>query len=97
MTFPRMTREQARKLSVAEQHEWFQQQRSRRSVLKGGIVGAGSLLGVEPSSECRDRHRRHPDPAVVADPAAKVPARQRIGRRPLRPAHLLWGSTPSAR
>jgi hypothetical protein len=39
-----MTRERARTLSVAEQHEWFRQQRSRRSVLKGGIVGAGSLV-----------------------------------------------------
>jgi hypothetical protein len=40
-----MTREVAKKLSIAEQHEWFQQQRSRRAVLKGGIVGAGSVIG----------------------------------------------------
>jgi Calcineurin-like phosphoesterase/Purple acid Phosphatase, N-terminal domain len=39
-----MTREVAKTLSLAEQHEWFQQQRSRRAVLKGGIFGAGSVL-----------------------------------------------------
>jgi hypothetical protein len=44
MTFARMSREQAKKLSIAEQHEWFQQQRSRRAILKGGLVGAGSVL-----------------------------------------------------
>src|ERR1700678_3295295 len=44
MTFKRMTRAQAKTLTVAEQHEWFQQQRSRRAVLKGGVAGAGSLL-----------------------------------------------------
>jgi hypothetical protein len=44
MTFTRMTQEQAKNLSIAEQHEWFRQQRSRRAVLKGGVVGAGSLL-----------------------------------------------------
>ena len=41
----RMTRDVAKKLSLAEQHEWFQQQRSRRAVLKGGIVGAGTMIG----------------------------------------------------
>jgi hypothetical protein len=40
-----MTLEVAKKLSLAEQHERFQQQRSRRAVLKGGIIGAGSVLG----------------------------------------------------
>ena len=32
------------KMSVAEQHEWLQTQRSRRSMLKGGLVGAGALI-----------------------------------------------------
>jgi hypothetical protein len=44
MTPTRMTREMASSLSVAEQHDWFQKQRSRRSVLKGGIVSAGSVV-----------------------------------------------------
>jgi hypothetical protein len=44
MTFKRMTREVARDLSIAEQHEWFRTQRSRRALLKGGLAGAGALL-----------------------------------------------------
>jgi hypothetical protein len=44
MSTNRMTRDIARKLSLAEQHEWFQQQRSRRSVLKGGAAATGALL-----------------------------------------------------
>jgi hypothetical protein len=39
-----MTPEVAKKLSIAEQHHWFQQQRSRRAILKGGIAGAGTLV-----------------------------------------------------
>jgi hypothetical protein len=39
-----MTREVAQRLSIAEQHEWFVQQRSRRTVLKGGVATAGALL-----------------------------------------------------
>jgi hypothetical protein len=41
-----MTRELARKLSLAEQHEWFRQQQSRRTVLKGGLAGAGAVVAV---------------------------------------------------
>jgi Purple acid Phosphatase, N-terminal domain len=44
MTRVRMTPDVAKKLSVAEQHHWFQQQRSRRAILKGGIAGAGSIV-----------------------------------------------------
>lgn len=39
-----MTPEQAASLSTAEQHEWFQKlTSSRRSLLRGGLVGAGVL------------------------------------------------------
>jgi hypothetical protein len=44
MTPQRMTKEVAKTLSLAEQHEWFQQQRSRRAILKGGLAGAGAML-----------------------------------------------------
>jgi hypothetical protein len=44
MTPARMTPEIARTLSLAEQHEWFQQRRSRRSLLKGGLAGAGAMV-----------------------------------------------------
>jgi Purple acid Phosphatase, N-terminal domain/Calcineurin-like phosphoesterase len=40
----RMTRDIAQQLTIAEQHEWFQQQRSRRAVLKGSLAGAGALM-----------------------------------------------------
>ena len=41
---PKMTPEQAASLSMAEQHEWFQQLTAgRRSLLRGGLVGAGVL------------------------------------------------------
>jgi hypothetical protein len=40
----RMTREQASRLSAAEQHEWFRRATSRRSLLRGGAIGAGAAL-----------------------------------------------------
>jgi hypothetical protein len=39
-----MDRETAKQLSLAEQHEWFQKKRSRRNVLRGGLIGAGALV-----------------------------------------------------
>jgi hypothetical protein len=44
MTSKRMTPAVAKELSIAEQHEWFRNQRSRRALLKGGLAGAGALL-----------------------------------------------------
>src|ERR1700683_5178736 len=35
--------EDLKRMSVAEQHDWLQQQRSRRSLLKGGLAGAALL------------------------------------------------------
>ncbi len=40
----RMTREQASQLSAAEQHEWFRRATSRRSLLRGGAIGAGAAI-----------------------------------------------------
>ncbi len=31
-------------MSVAEQHDWLQRQRSRRNVRKGGVTGAASVV-----------------------------------------------------
>jgi hypothetical protein len=42
----RMDREQFDRLSMAEQHEWFRSTQSRRSVLRGGLVGAGAALAA---------------------------------------------------
>jgi hypothetical protein len=44
MTKQGMTPEQAARLSVAEQHAWFRSATSRRSMLRGGLVGAGAAL-----------------------------------------------------
>src|ERR1700690_3211571 len=44
MTTSRMTPEQAKRLSLAEQHDWFRRVTSRRSLLRGGAVGAGALI-----------------------------------------------------
>jgi hypothetical protein len=38
-----MTPEIARTLSAAEQHEWFRNVTSRRSLLRGGLVGVGAV------------------------------------------------------
>jgi len=43
MTNFRMTPEQAKRLSLAEQHDWFRRATSRRSLLRGGMVGAAAL------------------------------------------------------
>ena len=43
MTTSKMTPEQAARLSMAEQHEWFRAATSRRSMLRGGLVGAAAI------------------------------------------------------
>jgi 3',5'-cyclic AMP phosphodiesterase CpdA len=46
---PKMTPELAQTLSAAEQHEWYQRATSRRSMLRGGLVGAvgaGALVAA---------------------------------------------------
>src|SRR5258707_12130315 len=43
----KMTPDVARTLSAAEQHEWFRSRTtSRRSLLRGGLVGAGAVAGA---------------------------------------------------
>jgi hypothetical protein len=83
-------------MSVAEQHEWLQSKRSRRTVLKGGLAGAGALLagpalgaGIA-SAETPSRRARKASPVVLrhADtaPGASV---QPFGR------HVAFGSDPA--
>lgn len=38
-----MTPEQASRLTLAEQHEWYRRLASRRTLLRGGVAGAGAL------------------------------------------------------
>src|SRR5258708_6037130 len=40
-----MTPEQARKLSLAEQNEWFRRATSRRNLLRGGIAASAAAAG----------------------------------------------------
>ncbi len=40
----KMTPEVAQTLSAAEQHEWYRKAISRRSLLRGGLVGAGAVV-----------------------------------------------------
>src|ERR1700735_166773 len=44
MTSSRLTPEQASRMSLAEQHEWFRRATSRRALLRGGALGAGAAL-----------------------------------------------------
>jgi Purple acid Phosphatase, N-terminal domain/Calcineurin-like phosphoesterase len=44
MTPSRMTPEEAKRLSLAEQHDWFRSATSRRSLLRGGVIGAGAAI-----------------------------------------------------
>ena len=39
-----MTPEQAKRLTLAEQHEWYRRLTSRRTLLRGGVAGAGALV-----------------------------------------------------
>jgi Purple acid Phosphatase, N-terminal domain/Calcineurin-like phosphoesterase len=43
MTTSGMTPEQAARLSLAEQHEWYKHATSRRTMLRGGLVGAAVI------------------------------------------------------
>ena len=92
-----MDRETAKKLSLAEQHEWFHQQRSRRAILKGGLLGGGSMLaGValvgRPAGATAALTRSSPRPSptlissiVPANASGVIP----FGR------HIAYGSDPS--
>jgi hypothetical protein len=68
MAIKRMTPDIAKNLSLAEQHEWFQQRHSRRSILKGGILGAGTLVA---------------GPALLARTAQAVEAAGRPAQAPM--------------
>ena len=68
MAIKRMTPDIAKHLSLAEQHEWFQQRHSRRSILKGGILGAGTLVA---------------GPALLARTAQAVEAAGRPAQAPM--------------
>jgi hypothetical protein len=56
-----MTPEQAQRLSLAEQHEWFRRATSRRSLIRGGAVTAGAALAAPALlSGTADAATKHP-------------------------------------
>jgi len=92
----RMTPEQAKKLSAAEQHEWFRRVTSRRALLRGGALGAGALiagpalLGGSAAAATRGRPARRGAPGLLtrADaPSGKVVPN--VGR------HVMFGADPA--
>jgi hypothetical protein len=85
-------------MSVAEQHDWLQSQRSRRTVLKGGLAGAGALLAGPvlgtsvASAETKPRLRAKPKPTpTLLRRADTVPGSvvQPFGR------HIAFGQDPA--
>jgi hypothetical protein len=73
-----MTPEIARTLSAAEQHEWFRAATSRRSLLRGGLVGVGAVAV---------------GPALLGGSASAAPVRSARGASLLMKAERPNGTT----
>ena len=95
MTSKRMTPDQAKRLSIAEQHDWFRRATSRRSLLRGGVISAGvlaaapALLGGSAGAAVGSPAKRTPMLLASADVpnGAGVPA---FGR------HIAFGADPTS-
>jgi hypothetical protein len=85
-----MNPEQAKQLSLAEQHEWYRRATSRRSLLRGGAVGAGALIA---------------GPAIMAGSAAAATTKKTPtllskasypngGAIPVTGRHVMFGADP---
>jgi hypothetical protein len=91
-----MTPEQAGQLSLAEQHDWHAARHSRRTILRGGLIGAGALAGTALAGNA----------VAVADPAAKasapavnvVAAGERVTGSAVAPygRHINFGADPTS-
>ena len=100
MTTSKMTPEQAARLSMAEQHHWFRSVTSRRSMLRGGLVGAAAVAAGPALLSV---------PALAAGTPSAAPAGSTVGGASLlsqaeRPAgssvvpfarHVAFGADPS--
>jgi hypothetical protein len=89
-----MTPEVARRLSIAEQYEWFQRQRSRRAVLKGGLAGVGAAI-LGPA--LLDQPAGAATPGSVPSPTALFTA-ERVNGSGVVPfgRHLSFGADPTS-
>src|SRR5580692_3845829 len=97
MTSSRLTPEQASRMSLAEQHEWFRRATSRRALLRGGALGAGAalagpaLLAGTASAATAATRTRKSTPALVTKgdwaPGSYLPP---FGK------HIAFGADPSS-
>jgi Calcineurin-like phosphoesterase/Purple acid Phosphatase, N-terminal domain len=90
-----MDRATAEKLSLAEQHDWFRQQRSRRAVLRGGLAGAGVLLAgpaLLGGTAVADTPKGKPSGLTF------LPGAPRVSGKSVAPfgRHLAFGADPSS-
>lgn len=91
-----MTPEQASRLSLAEQHEWFRRATSRRSLLRGGAIGAGAALagpalltGTADASTTRSAARKATPHLITRGQGPTGSSLAPFGR------HLAYGADPT--
>jgi hypothetical protein len=91
MTSNNMTPEQAARLSLAEQHEWFRRATSRRALLRGGLVGAGALAAGPSLMSATASASTHANSASLVAKADYVNGATVVpfGR------HLIFGADPT--
>jgi hypothetical protein len=90
-----MTPQEAKRLSLAEQHEWFRKATSRRSLLRGGVIGAGAAIAgpallTQSAAAVSVRPARLSTPALLARP--DQPGGQFV---PPFGRHIAYGADPT--
>ena len=99
MTTSGMTPEQAARLSLAEQHEWYKNATSRRTMLRGGLVGAAVIAG--PALSVGSASASTGSTAPAASPSNSASLLQKADRptgSTVAPfgRHLAYGTTPTS-
>ena len=96
MTSSRMTPEQASRLSLAEQYEWFRRATSRRALLRGGAIGAGAAI-AGPALLAGTASASTAGSAVKATPALLTTSSGSLGSY-LAPfgRHIAYGADPTS-
>ena len=94
MPIKKMTPDIAKTLSLAEQHEWFTQRHSRRAMLKGGLLGAASLVAgpavLSRTAQVVDAAGRTAPTLLASTTPAKASGVVPFGR------HISFGPDPSS-
>jgi 3',5'-cyclic AMP phosphodiesterase CpdA len=90
-----MTPDQAKRMSLAEQHEWFRNATSRRSLLRGGVIGAGAAI-AGPALLAQSASAATTRPARLSTPALLTKADQPGGQFvPPFGRHIAYGADPT--